>query len=199
MSKIALTPNASGTGVFTISSPATNTNRTLTLPDEAGTVLTSASSIPTSVLTGNITQNAGPAFSAYLTPYQNISTGTYTKVALNNEHFDTSSCFDTSNYRFTPTVAGYYQVSSNIMFNSSAANPSYVAIRLYKNGNIQAGGNTIGGAASTMMASLPYLLHMNGSTDYLELYGMAAGGSGTLKFDESGYSTYLQAVLVRAT
>ena len=39
MSKIALTPNASGTGVFTISSPATNTNRTLTLPDEAGTVL----------------------------------------------------------------------------------------------------------------------------------------------------------------
>jgi hypothetical protein len=38
MSKIALTPNASGTGVFTISSPATNTNRTLTLPDEAGTM-----------------------------------------------------------------------------------------------------------------------------------------------------------------
>jgi hypothetical protein len=40
MSKIALTPNATGTGVFTISSPATNTNRTLTLPDEAGTVVT---------------------------------------------------------------------------------------------------------------------------------------------------------------
>ena len=45
MSKIALTPNASGTGVFTIASPATNTNRTLTLPDEAGTVLTTASSL----------------------------------------------------------------------------------------------------------------------------------------------------------
>ena len=40
MSKIALTPNASGTGVFTISSPATSTDRTLTLPDEAGTVVT---------------------------------------------------------------------------------------------------------------------------------------------------------------
>ena len=38
MSKISITPNASGTGVFTISSPATNTDRTLTLPDEAGTV-----------------------------------------------------------------------------------------------------------------------------------------------------------------
>jgi hypothetical protein len=42
MSKISITSNASGTGVFTISSPATNTDRTLTLPDEAGTVLTNA-------------------------------------------------------------------------------------------------------------------------------------------------------------
>ena len=38
MSKIALTGNASGTGVFTIASPNTNTDRTLTLPDEAGTI-----------------------------------------------------------------------------------------------------------------------------------------------------------------
>jgi hypothetical protein len=45
MSKIALTPNATGTGIFTISSPATNTNRTLTLPDEAGTVLTGSGPI----------------------------------------------------------------------------------------------------------------------------------------------------------
>lgn len=39
MSVIAISGNASGTGVFTIASPATNTNRTLTLPDAAGTVL----------------------------------------------------------------------------------------------------------------------------------------------------------------
>ena len=38
MSKIALSPNASGTGVFTIASPSGNTDRTLTLPDEAGTI-----------------------------------------------------------------------------------------------------------------------------------------------------------------
>lgn len=43
MSKISLTPNASGTGNFTIASPATNTDRTLTLPDNTGTILTSAS------------------------------------------------------------------------------------------------------------------------------------------------------------
>ena len=49
MSKIALSPNASGTGVFTITSPSGNTDRTLTLPDEAGTVLTTAG-IPTSAM-----------------------------------------------------------------------------------------------------------------------------------------------------
>ena len=38
MSNIALTPNASGTGTFTIASPNSNTNRTLTLPDATGTV-----------------------------------------------------------------------------------------------------------------------------------------------------------------
>jgi hypothetical protein len=40
MSNIAIQGAATGTGVFTLASPATNTNRTLTLPDEAGTVLT---------------------------------------------------------------------------------------------------------------------------------------------------------------
>ena len=40
MSKIALTPNSSGTGTFSIASPNSNTNRTLTLPDSAGELLT---------------------------------------------------------------------------------------------------------------------------------------------------------------
>jgi hypothetical protein len=44
MSKISITPNASGTGVFTISSPATNTNRTLTLPDITGTLVSTDAS-----------------------------------------------------------------------------------------------------------------------------------------------------------
>jgi len=45
MSKIAVSGNASGTGTFTIASPATNTDRTLSLPDEAGTVLTSGTDV----------------------------------------------------------------------------------------------------------------------------------------------------------
>lgn len=38
MSQIALSPNPAGTGTFTIEAPNSNTNRTLTLPDNSGTV-----------------------------------------------------------------------------------------------------------------------------------------------------------------
>jgi hypothetical protein len=54
MSQIALTPNASGTGTFSIASPNSNTSRTLTLPDETGTVLTSVSSLTATQLTGDV-------------------------------------------------------------------------------------------------------------------------------------------------
>jgi hypothetical protein len=46
MSKVAITGNASGAGVFTIASPDSATDRTLTLPDETGTVVTTASLNP---------------------------------------------------------------------------------------------------------------------------------------------------------
>ena len=44
MSKIALTPNASGTGTLTLAAPNTNTDRTITLPDATGTVIYSDTS-----------------------------------------------------------------------------------------------------------------------------------------------------------
>jgi hypothetical protein len=40
MSQVTLQGNASGTGVFTVAAPNSNTNRTLTLPDATGTVVT---------------------------------------------------------------------------------------------------------------------------------------------------------------
>ena len=68
MSKVAIQGNASGTGVFTLASPATNTDRTLTLPDEAGTVLTSA---------GALSVNASaPAASANIDASGNLLVGT---------------------------------------------------------------------------------------------------------------------------
>jgi len=44
MSKIALTPNASGTGTLTIAAPNTNTDSTINLPDSAGSFVTADTS-----------------------------------------------------------------------------------------------------------------------------------------------------------
>jgi hypothetical protein len=67
---------------------------------------------------GNITASnlQGPAFSAYLNSAQSLSSQTHTKVTLDVENFDTNSNFASS--RFTPTVAGYYQVNGSVMFAS---------------------------------------------------------------------------------
>jgi hypothetical protein len=52
MSKISLAPDASGSGIFTIASPNSNTNRTLTLPDATGT-LALAGAVPDKIEEGD--------------------------------------------------------------------------------------------------------------------------------------------------
>lgn len=47
MSKVAIQGNASGTGVFTLAAPNSNTDRTLTLPDAAGTMMLTDTGVTT--------------------------------------------------------------------------------------------------------------------------------------------------------
>ena len=56
MSKIALEGNASGIGTFTISAPNGNTDRTLVLPDEAGTIITTAGVPASAMPAGSVIQ-----------------------------------------------------------------------------------------------------------------------------------------------
>jgi hypothetical protein len=53
MTKIAIVPNAAGTGTFTIEAPNSNSNRTLVLPDSAGTVATAESTLAQFNVTGS--------------------------------------------------------------------------------------------------------------------------------------------------
>ena len=135
----------------------------------------------------------GPAFSAYANASQSISSVTYTKITFNAEEFDTASCFDsTTNYRFTPTVSGYYQV--NLVVGSSG-NASHWAL-IYKNGSVFKYGAPNSAAINIGFgASVFALVYMNGTTDYIEGYTYIAAaativnGTGT---------TYFQASMVRA-
>jgi hypothetical protein len=63
MSKIALSGNASGSGTFTLAAPNSNSDRTLTLPDVTGTIVTTGSSpsFPTTIGVGGATPSASGA------------------------------------------------------------------------------------------------------------------------------------------
>ena len=166
----------------------------------AQTVATTLAVTGVSTLTGGFTvgATAAPAFSAYLASNQNLTASTFTKVTINTEDFDTNSNFDsTTNYRFTPTVAGYYQVNLSANFNSSATNPTNDITLLYKNGaEIKRVQGT--SATSAYGNTLSSLVYMNGSTDYLEMYVWFLGGTGTIYVASGSNYTWFQASMVRS-
>jgi hypothetical protein len=98
---------------------------TITVPNTTGT-LALTSQLPV----------AGPAFSAYLSSNLDVTDGVITKVPCNTEEFDTNTCYDNStNYRFTPNVAGYYQVTVQCYYNTNANRPTSFYNLIYKNGS----------------------------------------------------------------
>jgi len=171
MSSLILTGDTSGT--ITVSAPAVAGTRTLTLPAATGTVMVN-----------------GPAFSATRTADQTFSNSTFTKLQVNTETFDTNSNYDpTTNYRFTPTVEGYYQINGNISFDGDDA--GFAQIGIYKNGGVHNYGSgiinntSIGG--QVFVASVIFL---NGSTDYVELYGWQNSGGNLGLLTSAGRNTF---------
>lgn len=129
----------------------------------------------------------GPAFSANSNSTQSISAATLTKVAFQTEIFDTANAFDsTTNYRFTPQVAGYYQLNGSTNLNTSTT----ILLLFYKNGSEFY--RPVNYTAATASASV--LIYCNGSTDYIELYVFSVILNSVL----SSSGTYFQASMVRS-
>lgn len=135
-----------------------------------------------------------PAFSAYLSTNQTPTNATYTKVQINTESFDTASCYDTSTYRFTPNVAGYYQVQAACRI--SGTTPSTYVWAIYKNGSNIAELNISSSPANYDNRVVASLVSMNGTTDYLEFYCYCAAAS-SQTFNAGANATYFQAFLAR--
>ena len=141
---------------------------------------------------------AFPAFNGYISGYQGgISQSTWTKVSLSAEDFDTNNNFNTSTYTFTPTVAGYYQLTGVASFGSAGGTyPSGGIVAIYKNsGSIT--GSQYSGANQIFNLTTATLVYMNGSTDTASLYVYMTGGTnGAL--NGGSYGTYLTGCMVRS-
>jgi hypothetical protein len=138
-----------------------------------------------------------PVFMAYRdVSTQSLTSATNNKIQLNAVEYDTETWFDsTTNYRYTPQIAGYYQFSSLIYVSGTGLTTG--TSRIFKNNAISIDGHFL----STNSASFLYLIaagmiYMNGSTDYVELFGYAVG---TTPVAQNGVArTWFQGFLVRA-
>lgn len=136
---------------------------TVTFPATTGTAMVS----------GNM-----PAFSASRTTTQSFSGSTWTKIQFNTENWDTANCYDPStNYRFTPNVAGYYLItlSCDMLFTGTA---SVAGIGINKNGSYYSYSPVFYGTMNSGLGfNGSWVVNFNGSTDYVEAMIYSNGAS----------------------
>ena len=122
-----------------------------------------------------------PAFEAVLSSDQAVSDNTLTKVAFNSETFDTDGKYDNStNYRFTPTIAGKYFVYSQINgFAGADSDLVTITLQIRKNGSVtrfsfvETSSNPT--KTHTLNCSATVVLDDN---DYVEIFASIDGSSG---------------------
>ena len=148
------------------------TGSSITIGGSSTTSLNLASTITGGTLTMT------PLFSAYRTSSgQSITTATLTKVQFNAENYDPSNTFDSStNYRFTPTTAGYYCLQSSLGYQGTITR---VILLFYKNGSEYQRGADLNITGATIISGTS-TMYMNGSTDYAEVYAYATGSGITV-------------------
>jgi hypothetical protein len=161
----------------------------LILDGTSGASLVQPAVITQAALGPNVVGN-GPCFSAYQSTAQSIPASAFTKIQFQTKEFDTNNNFDnTTNYRFTPTVAGYYQLSSAFSISTTGTN---LQIAIFKNSIQFKTGTNANPSGTTSMSAL---IFFNGTSDYAEIYG----ASGTAQnASASANATYFQASMVRS-
>ena len=117
-----------------------------------------------------------------------VSSATYTKVQFNSEDTDvtTSGTWDSTNYRWTPGLAGKYFCYARLRSTAGSNNTASHFAYIQKNGD----SNTRIAGYADFSADKPgnYTQHvggiqeMNVSTDYIEFYGRVDDSSGSPDF-----------------
>lgn len=188
MSKVKIQGNASGTGTFTIQAPNSNSDRVLSLPDGAGEILTDGTSY--------VPQKGVPIFHTTMSATQSVSSSTWTKVQFNTETIDSDGSYDTSTYRYTPQIAGWYSFGVNLYEGSTVTR---MILSIARNGNYS-DQRVVDLSGSTNFSKMQFggtaLYYMNGTTDYVEVYGWVAASGGPIF--SSGDGSNFHGFLVRA-
>ena len=161
----------------------------------SGDTITIPTGASLTVPSGGLTGQNYPAFQATLSSDQSVTNEVTTKLEADTELFDTDNCYDNvTNYRFTPNVAGKYLVYTMFGFDSTANDTNVQQqIRLYKNTTEVARSWQILTSDERLVVMSPsFVQDMNGTTDYLELFGFisALAGSTTKFYRDTWWGAY---------
>ena len=191
----ALELGSSGDTVSVNTGATTNLAGNVTLGASGKTItVPSGATITNSGTATGFGESNNPSFSARLSDHQDVGDNTLTKIAFATSDFATSGTYDTSNYRFTPGVAGNYQLMIQIVGNSQDNNNLHaINVRPYKNGS--AISEHVDGVTFNFSTNYPFqgALSFNvcvtaNTTDYFEVYAAINDTSGTPKVNK--YGTY---------
>ena len=171
---------------------ATTLARTTVLSSSNSGSAVSFSSAPVvySTVPGSKIATNGPIFSAYRSGDQTgVTNNTYVKVQLDEVEFDTTGCFDnTTNYRFTPNVAGFYRFEW--LVDARGTSLTFGHTQLWKNGELHKNGSWAAHSSNVSLSVGAAVVYMNGSTDYVELYCYTTASSGNM-FSGGAAATFL--------
>ena len=178
--------------------------RTIAEGADTSNFLTATSNLDAAKLTTGTIPNARygtPTFSAANltslpsggdnTPYfyvsipvgQSISTGATTQINFSEELLDSGGVYNTSSKQFLPTTAGYYHIFAQATMDTDTDfNQFRIAIR--KNGSVIALGGHDNDSRNSVSTS--FLVHLNGSSDYIDATAMQnSGGNASLGSGDS--------------
>ena len=161
--------------------------------NENSNTITIGASGDTTNIVGTL-QNNGAAVGGTNTPYfygelsstQDVSNGSSRKAQLDNIVLDSASGWDSSNYRYTPGVAGKYFISGSIQSRTSGNNEvAWNLAKIYISGTEYevAGLRTASTQTNYVDKSTANVsvIRTLSASDYVELYGITYGG-GTTQF-----------------
>ena len=167
--KVGTITTSSGSGTITLG--------------QSGETVSVPSGATFSATAGTMSGQNYPAFFASLSANQTgLTDNVYTKAQCDTEILDTDGYYDNAtNYRFTPLVAGKYYVYGQVTGDTGNSNLVAFDSALYKNGSLLQNSYSISANnyAATQAQSIQSIVDMNGTTDYLELFGRVNVLSGT--------------------
>jgi hypothetical protein len=145
----------------------------------------------------------GPASTSYisqasLSTDQSVSATTDTVVQYVDD-LDPNNWWDSANYRFQPTINGYYLINATVwLTTASTGSTGQTNLQIRTNGStqkaiVQQPVNTTAGSGNSLAISK--ILQLNGSTDYVQITFYTSATAGQTLQASSGNGSWFYTAL----